>query len=96
MSNPKNLTELAESLAESARAAHERGRVQLAAGYPEVASTEAGYGNALLDTRATVLAMIADINRRIVANNHVTPTYSEQFVLNGRIEAYEDVRGGGQ
>ena len=87
MSNPTNLTELAESLALTAN--------ENMHGVPD--NYRAGYREALLDTRATVLAMIADVDRRIANNNVVKPAGPEwdveQGILDGRIEAYEDVRG---
>ena len=56
MSNPTNLQELADSLAASAESAYQRilGNLGLGAAYHN------GYRDALLDTRATVLAMIAE------------------------------------
>jgi len=54
MSDPTTLQELADSLAVSAEAATERARQ-----YTGNAAYHAGYREALLDTRATVLAMIA-------------------------------------
>lgn len=57
MSNPTNLQELADSLAASAEMAYQRiSSVQLPVG----SSYGIGYRDALLDTRATVLAMISE------------------------------------
>jgi hypothetical protein len=92
MANPTNLQELADSLAVSAEMARIRGDEQWAKGEKPAAASELGYRQALLDTRATVLAMIQDVNRRIAANNQVVMG-SHQSLLDGRIEAYEDVRG---
>jgi hypothetical protein len=92
MSDPTTLQELADSLAVSANSGM----------YNDTANPAfaAGYRNALLDTRATVLAMIANVNQRIAANNQVIPesanALSAQALLDGRIEAYEDVRGEAQ
>jgi hypothetical protein len=89
MSDPTTLQELADSLGVSANSGM----------YNDTANPAyaAGYRNALLDTRATVLAMIQDVNRRIANNNQVIPeaanALSAQALLDGRIEAYEDVRG---
>jgi hypothetical protein len=90
MSNPTNLQELADSLTASLRWAHQRQDAAPSAGD---GAYQAGYAAALADTRATVLAMIADVNRRIANNNQQATTEVHQGVLDGRIEAYEDVRG---
>jgi hypothetical protein len=94
MANPTNLTELAESLAESAKAARQRAQDSTVVTYRANAM---GYADALIDTRATVLAMITDIDRRIAQNNQVITlgpgAAEQQALLDGRIEAYEDVRG---
>jgi hypothetical protein len=60
MSNPKNLQELADSLAVLAGEARQRA-ARAKAGHSRLTAEEAynnGYMSALLDTRATVLAMI--------------------------------------
>jgi len=94
MSDPTTLQELADSLTASLRYAHQRQDAAPSAGD---GAYQAGYAAALADTRATVLAMIANVNRRIAANNQVIPesanALSAQALLDGRIEAYEDVRG---
>jgi hypothetical protein len=54
--NPRNLQELADSLAASARYAEQRGAALVNQAQP--ASYQAGYAAASLDHRATVLAMI--------------------------------------
>jgi hypothetical protein len=94
MSNPTTLQELADSLAASADAARQRIKALNAdmGVYGSLATRETGYVQALLDTRATVLAMIQDVNRRI-ANNNRTDDPGQQDIRDGRIEAYEDVRG---
>jgi hypothetical protein len=95
MTNPTNLQELADSLAAQARYAEQRCREYDQAGNNVQRANQAGYANALLDTRATVLAMIADVNRRIANNNQIVGpgSITGQALLDGRIEAYEDVRG---
>ena len=57
MSNPKNLQELADNLVASCRGAVERARTSCSAGD---CAYHSGYATALQDTRATVLAMIAE------------------------------------
>jgi hypothetical protein len=93
MSNPTNLTDLAASLAASAEMARTRCEGYTAERNRRQAAFQSGYYNALMDTRTTVLAMISDIDRRIAANNRVVEP-DHQDILDGRIEAYEDVRGG--
>jgi hypothetical protein len=57
--NPATLAELADSLAMSAAAAIDRAHEHHAAGRTFSTNYEMGYRAALLDTRATVLAMVA-------------------------------------
>jgi len=69
MSNPTTLQELADSLAVSAEMAGARAE----SARPGTASMyEAGYRQALLDTRATVLAIIAS-GREVIRTVHEYP-----------------------
>jgi hypothetical protein len=67
MSNPTNLQELADSLTASLRYAHQRQDAAPSAGD---GAYQAGYAAALADTRATVLAMIAE-GREVIRTVHV-------------------------
>ena len=74
MSNPTTLQELADSLAASADAARQRIKALNAdmGVYGSLATRETGYVQALLDTRATVLAMIAS-GREVIQTVHEYP-----------------------
>jgi hypothetical protein len=69
MSNPRTLTDLAANLAQSAHYAHQRQDAAPSAGD---GAYLAGYAAALLDTRATVLAMIAE-GREVIRTVHEYP-----------------------
>lgn len=77
MSNPRNLQELADSLAASAQ--------WRAQGQGLGGPYSAGYADALLDTRATVLAMIAEAEN---ANRNSYYTIERDDIGRSYIEAF--------